>query len=223
MLCAFHLFTYLCEVHWASFFSSMIHTNYGFCLLTFYTIPSTSCRFLLFPLSTLFSFVFLHCFPDLSFLFFFLTSLSLFTKTPKSWPSPKTFVPRYCYFPVCWLCCCCSRVLASQLFCEGERLLQVSTNQMEKGWHEQNVKSSLVASGEILHSTLTNCRGFKECMIGQANGLAFSKVIHQNIFLPFRKAGYLDNNYENCAFAQLYSVICFTCKMLHWGSQLIKS
>lgn len=49
------------------------------------------------------------------------------------------------------------------------------------------MKSSLVASGEILHSKLTNCRGFKECMIGQANGLAFSKVSHQNIFLPFRK------------------------------------
>lgn len=94
---------------------------------------------------------------------------------------------------------------------------------MENGWHEQNVRSSLVASGEGLHSKLTNCRGFKECMIRQANGLAFIKVINQNIFLPFRKAGYLDNNYEYCVFAQLYSVICYTCKMLHWGSQLIKS
>lgn len=82
------------------------------------------------------------------------------------------------------------------------------------------MKSSLVAPGEVLHSKLTNCRGFKECMIGQANDLAFSKVIHQNI-CPVRKAGYLDNNYEYCICAQLYSVICYTRKKL--SSRLIKS
>lgn len=176
------------------------------------------------PFWIFFSFVFLHCFLYLSFLFLlwrFVSSSSVSATSLRHQepdhpltslcPMLRT-VPRYCYFPVCWL----------SLFCEAERLLQVSTNQMENGWHEQNVKSSLVASGEILHSKLTNCRGFKECMIGQANGLAFSEVIHQNIFLPFRKAGYLDNSYY-CVFAQLYSVICNTCEILHWGSQLIKS
>lgn len=124
MLCAFHLFTYLCEVHWASFFSSMIHTNYGFCLLTFYTIPSTSCRFLLFPLSTLFSFVFLHCFPDLSFLFlvwvFFSSSpvsaSSLRHQNPDH-PQKPLFLDTAIFLcvgfvvvvPVCWLHSCSVR------------------------------------------------------------------------------------------------------------------
>lgn len=80
------------------------------------------------PFSNFFSLVFLHCFPNLFFLFqsecLFLPHLSqpLHQATKDLCPMLRT-VPRYCYFPVCWL----------QLFCEAERLLQVSTNQMEDG------------------------------------------------------------------------------------------
>lgn len=76
------------------------------------------------------------------------------------------------------------------------------------------MKSSLVAPGEVLHSKLTNYRGFKKCMIGQANGLAFSKVVCPNIH-PFRKAVYLDNNYEYFVDLQFLYVICYACKKLN--------
>lgn len=74
------------------------------------------------------------------------------------------------------------------------------------------MKSSLVAPGEVLHSKLTNCRGFKECKIGQANGLAFRKVVCQNV-CPFKNS--LDNCYEYFIHVQFWYVVCYACQKLH--------